>query len=60
LPLEIGKSLAGFGILTRKEEALADPALRFIELLRGFSRKLKRDDSSTAITEPGTISAPVS
>jgi DNA-binding transcriptional LysR family regulator len=46
LPLEIGKSLAGFGILTRKEEALAEPALRFIELLRGFSRKLARDDAA--------------
>ena len=46
LPLEIGKSLSGFGILTRKEEALAEPALRFIDLLRGFSRKLARDDSS--------------
>jgi DNA-binding transcriptional LysR family regulator len=52
LPLEIGKSLAGFGILTRKEEALAEPALRFIELLRGFSRKLARDDAA-----PGPLSA---
>ena len=44
LPLEIGKSLAGFGILTRKQEPLADPALRLIELLRGFSRNLARDN----------------
>jgi DNA-binding transcriptional LysR family regulator len=48
LPLEIGKSLAGFGILTRKEETLAEPALRFIELLRGFSHKLARDDADSA------------
>jgi DNA-binding transcriptional LysR family regulator len=40
LPVEIGKSLAGFGILTRKEEALAEPAMHFIELLRNVSRKL--------------------
>ena len=59
LPLEIGKSLAGFGILTRKEEALAEPALRFIDLLRGFSRKLARDDSASAVTEPVIVSAPV-
>jgi DNA-binding transcriptional LysR family regulator len=60
LPLEIGKSLAGFGILTRKEEPLAEPALRFIDLLRGFSRKLKRDD--TAAAAPDSViasSAPV-
>jgi DNA-binding transcriptional LysR family regulator len=43
LPVEIGKSLAGFGILTRKEEALAEPALHFIELLRSVSLKLARD-----------------
>lgn len=60
LPLEIGKSLAGFGILTRKEEPLAEPALRFIDLLRGFSRKLTRDD--TAAPAPDALiaaSAPV-
>jgi len=43
LPVEIGKSLAGFGILTRKEEPLAEPALHFIELLRNVSRRLVRD-----------------
>jgi DNA-binding transcriptional LysR family regulator len=59
LPLEIGKSLAGFGILTRKEEVLAEPALRFIDLLRGFSRKLARDDSASAVAEPVIVSAPV-
>ena len=55
LPLEIGKSLAGFGILTRKEEPLAEPALRLIELLRGFSRNLARDDPLDA---PGALSPP--
>ncbi|MGF6651718.1 DNA-binding transcriptional LysR family regulator [Paraburkholderia youngii] len=55
LPLEIGKSLAGFGILTRKEEPLAEPALRLIELLRGFSRNLARDNPAIA---PGTLTAP--
>ncbi|CAB3756883.1 LysR family transcriptional regulator [Paraburkholderia humisilvae] len=43
LPVEIGKSLAGFGILTRKEEPLAEPAERFVELLRQHSLSLKRD-----------------
>ncbi|MGF6732766.1 DNA-binding transcriptional LysR family regulator [Paraburkholderia youngii] len=55
LPLEIGKSLAGFGILTRKEEPLAEPALRLIDLLRGFSRNLARDNPAIA---PGTLTAP--
>ena len=59
LPLEIGKSLAGFGILTRKEEPLAEPALRFIELLRGFSRRLTRDGGTTS-TLAANASAPVS
>jgi DNA-binding transcriptional LysR family regulator len=45
LPVEIGKSLPGFGLLTRKGEPLAEPAERFIDLLRGFSRTLERDDS---------------
>ena len=52
LPLEIGKSLSGFGILTRKEEPLAEPALRFIDLLRGFSHKLKRDDTAATASSP--------
>jgi DNA-binding transcriptional LysR family regulator len=43
LPVEIGKSLAGFGILTRKEEPLAEPALHFIDLLRNVSHQLARD-----------------
>ncbi|NUX56660.1 LysR family transcriptional regulator [Paraburkholderia youngii] len=55
LPLEIGKSLAGFGILTRKEEPLAEPALRLIDLLRGFSRNLARDNPAIA---PSTLTAP--
>jgi DNA-binding transcriptional LysR family regulator len=59
LPLEIGKSLAGFGILTRKEETLAEPALRFIELLRGFSRLLAREDTA-ASAQAAVASAPVS
>ncbi|CAB3800843.1 HTH-type transcriptional regulator GbpR [Paraburkholderia ultramafica] len=59
LPLEIGKSLAGFGILTRKEEALAEPALRFIDLLRGFSRKLAGDgDALATMAAPDSLSAP--
>ncbi|CAB3785653.1 LysR family transcriptional regulator [Paraburkholderia fynbosensis] len=59
LPLEIGKSLAGFGILTRKGEALAEPALRFIDLLRGFSRTLARDgDDLAALSAPDSLIAP--
>ena len=45
LPVEIGKSLAGFGILTRKEEALAEPAQRFVDLLRVYSRRLVVEDN---------------
>jgi DNA-binding transcriptional LysR family regulator len=40
LPLEIGKSLPGFGILTRKEEPLPEPAEHFVGLLRRFSQPL--------------------
>ncbi|MBP0594357.1 LysR family transcriptional regulator [Paraburkholderia sp. LEh10] len=43
LPVEIGKSLAGFGLLTRKDEALAEPAQRFVELLRVHSHRLSND-----------------
>lgn len=62
LPLEIGKSLSGFGILTRKQEGLAEPALRFIELLRGFSRKLAREDAALGASpaaDPLVAQAPV-
>ncbi|MEM5388431.1 LysR family transcriptional regulator [Paraburkholderia phymatum] len=45
LPVEIGKSLAGFGILTRKDEALAEPAQRFVELLRVHSQRLAGEES---------------
>ena len=38
LPIEIGKSLPGYGILTRKEEPLSEPAVHFIALLRRFSQ----------------------
>jgi DNA-binding transcriptional LysR family regulator len=48
LPVEIGKSLPGFGLLTRKGEPLAEPAEHFVSLLRGFSHALVRDDPGTA------------
>jgi DNA-binding transcriptional LysR family regulator len=57
LPVEIGKSLAGFGILTRKEEPLAEPAERFVELLRQHSLTLKRDASAAAASASNTASA---
>ena len=38
LPLEIGKSLPGYGILTRNDEPLAEPAEHFVGLLRRFSQ----------------------
>ncbi|NIE65923.1 LysR family transcriptional regulator [Burkholderia sp. Ax-1719] len=44
LPLEIGKSLPGFGVLTRKGEALAEPAEHFVGLLRRFSQPFKPDE----------------
>jgi len=58
LPVEIGKSLAGFGILTRKEEPLAEPAVRFIELLRQHSLTLKRAASAAGDTAPASRAAP--
>lgn len=45
LPLEIGKSLPGFGVLTRKGEALAEPAEHFVGLLRRFSQPFKPDEA---------------
>ncbi len=45
LPLEIGKSLPGYGVLTRKGEALAEPAEHFVGLLRRFSQPFKPDDT---------------
>ncbi|MBB3256813.1 DNA-binding transcriptional LysR family regulator [Paraburkholderia bannensis] len=44
LPLEIGKSLPGFGVLTRKGETLAEPAEHFVGLLRRFSQPFKPDE----------------
>jgi DNA-binding transcriptional LysR family regulator len=57
LPVEIGKSLAGFGILTRKEEALAEPAERFVELLRQHSLTLKRETPAAAGAASGAAPA---
>ncbi|GAB7526242.1 LysR family transcriptional regulator [Paraburkholderia sp. 2C] len=58
LPVEIGKSLAGFGILTRKEEPLAEPAVRFVELLRQHSLTLKRDASTAGDVAPASRAIP--
>lgn len=38
LPVEIGQGLTGFGVLTRKNEALTEPAQRFASLLRHYSQ----------------------
>jgi len=46
LPLEIGKSLPGFGVLTRKDETLAEPAEHFVGLLRRFSQPFKTDEAA--------------
>ncbi|WP_277185785.1 LysR family transcriptional regulator [Caballeronia sp. BR00000012568055] len=40
LPIEIGKSLSGFGLLRRKFETLSEPAEYFIALLRKYSTVL--------------------
>ncbi len=40
LPLEIGKSLPGYGIVTRKEEPLPEAAHHFVGLLRRFSQPI--------------------
>jgi DNA-binding transcriptional LysR family regulator len=37
LPIEIGKSLSGFGLLRRKHETLSEPAEYCIALLRKYS-----------------------
>jgi DNA-binding transcriptional LysR family regulator len=52
LPVEIGKSLPGFGILTRKGEPLAEPAEHFVELLRGVSRSLARENGEACESLP--------
>jgi DNA-binding transcriptional LysR family regulator len=57
LPVEIGKSLSGFGILTRKQEALAEPALHFIDLLRSVSRQLARDANAQPESGNGAAGA---
>jgi DNA-binding transcriptional LysR family regulator len=54
LPLEIGKSLPGFGILTRKGEPLAEPAEHFVGLLRRFSDPLECGNAS-----PDNAAAPL-
>jgi len=70
LPLEIGKSLPGFGVLTRKNEPLAEPAEHFVSLLRRFSQPLadaRTGDPSSAsaghvyegVAAPGASSLPV-
>lgn len=40
LPIEIGKSLPGYGVLVRKEEALSEAAHHFVGLLRRFSQPI--------------------
>ena len=59
LPIEIGKSLPGFGILTRKGEPLAEPAEHFVGLLRRFSQPLAAEDHVPAHPHRGgkTIAA---
>ncbi|MFT4046328.1 MAG: LysR family transcriptional regulator [Solimonas sp.] len=37
LPIEIRRHIEGFGVLTRKDETLSEPAERFVELLRRYS-----------------------
>ncbi|WP_118184065.1 LysR family transcriptional regulator [Paraburkholderia phosphatilytica] len=57
LPIEIGKSLPGFGILTRKGEPLAEPAEHFVGLLRRFSQPLAADDHAPAQHGGKTVAA---
>jgi DNA-binding transcriptional LysR family regulator len=38
LPIDIGESLEGYGLLIRKGEPLPEPALRFVALLRKYSQ----------------------
>ncbi|GLU33798.1 LysR family transcriptional regulator [Trinickia caryophylli] len=57
LPLEIGKSLPGFGILTRKAEPLNEPAEHFVGLLRRFSQPLAAEQF--AVHDRNTPSLPI-
>jgi DNA-binding transcriptional LysR family regulator len=47
LPLEIGKSLPGYGIVTRKEEPLTEAAHHFVGLLRRFSQPIADENRRT-------------
>ncbi|PCE21863.1 LysR family transcriptional regulator [Paraburkholderia acidicola] len=52
LPIEIGKSLPGFGILTRKGEPLAEPAEHFVGLLRRFSQPFDTEHGAPLVHTP--------
>ncbi|MEQ5843345.1 LysR family transcriptional regulator [Paraburkholderia acidicola] len=52
LPIEIGKSLPGFGILTRKGEPLAEPAEHFVGLLRRFSQPFDTEHGTPLVHTP--------
>lgn len=43
LPMEIGKNLTGFGLLTHKLETLSEPAQVFVRLLRHYAGPAGRD-----------------
>lgn len=57
LPLEIGKSLPGFGLLTRKGETLAEPAEHFVGLLRRFSQPLTAQADVPATIDASALPA---
>jgi DNA-binding transcriptional LysR family regulator len=48
LPIKVGKSLPGFGILTRRGEPLSSTAVEFIEALRRYGALMEQGGSSTA------------
>jgi DNA-binding transcriptional LysR family regulator len=45
LPLTVGKSLPGFGILTRRGEALSAGAIEFVQSLRKFAQRMQRGEA---------------
>ncbi|RJF83349.1 LysR family transcriptional regulator [Azospirillum cavernae] len=51
LPMVIGKNLTGFGILTRKGEALGASAIDFVRALRVYAKAIDR--TGRAATRPG-------
>jgi len=52
LPLNVGKSLPGFGILTRRGEPLSAAGLEFIESLRHYGTTMEPSEMTAQVSAP--------